>query len=205
MRPKKKIKLRMAAQIDITREMVEYGPDRDWSILWRSRYPNVKKPTWYRWVNEIKSGGVAARKAAEVVKAKADRDKQLLPRENTEQRIIENLPELVRPGDVANTGFVPVMNEIQRAIDRANHLMDYCESDNGQIRNPKLYLMASRHVLESLRTAAQVSNQLMDAQQTERFHQAIIESIMDVDRELAERVIRRLKDLNISWGCGLAF
>lgn len=199
-----KTEIRTAALNDITREMVKYGQDRDWSILWRSKYSAVKKPTWYRWVNEVKGDGVAGRKAAKAVKAKAKRDSQLLSQKNIVQELSDTLPEIVRPGDIANTGIIAVMDEINKAISRANRVIDICETADGRIRNPKMYLAASKHSLEALRTAAQVADQLMNAQKADRFLTAVFDCINDVDRELAERIVVRMRDLNDSWGSGLA-
>jgi hypothetical protein len=194
---------RAVAQAEIMQEMVDYGPGRDWSILWRSRYPDVKKPTWYRWVNAVKAGGVAAKAAAKTVKAKSDRRSRQAPKKSTRREVTASLPTVVSPNDVASSGILSVMNEVRNAVARAKRVLDMCETSEGKLRNPKLFLEASRHSMEALRTAAIVANQMMDAQQTERFHQAVIDCIEETDRDTAERILRRLKDLNVTWRTGL--
>ena len=178
---------RASAQVKIMQEMVVYGPGRDWSILWRRSYPDVPKQTWYRWVSEVKAGGVAAKAAAEKVKKKADRNRQLPPKKSTRLEVAATLPTVVTPNDVANNGISSVMAEIRKAVARAERVLNMCETADGKIRNPKLYLEASRHSLESLRTAAVVANQIMDTQNVEQFLQAMMDCIEEADRETAER------------------
>jgi len=115
----------------------------------------------------------------------------------------DQLPEVVRPDDITGgTGFMSIVGRIQSCIQHAEKIVAYCEMDDGKIRNPKLYLIASRHILEAMKAAANISHQLMDAQRLEQFHQAIFNRLKERDPVLVEQILDDLDQLNREWGVG---
>jgi len=195
---------RPQAMKDIARALARNGPEHDLRPLKSRKYADVPAATWWRWVKTVRDSGAPARKAAKRVKKHvAQRAKQADPAASITEAVAEQLPAVVKPEDVACTGVISAMDRIKECMDDANRVKEFCRTESGKIRNPKLYLVASRHILDSMKTAATISRQLMDAQRLEQFHRAILDEISELEPEMAERVLDRLDRLNLEWGAAV--
>jgi hypothetical protein len=187
---------------DITDIIVTNGGSaKQFRALRDEKYSGVPESTWYRWVRTVKDSGVTAKLSALRVKRKAggratanDVDASVA------KEAVKHLPVKVTPDDIIPSGFLKVMDQIQLCMLRAEKVVQHCEADSGKIRNPKLYLQASRHILDAMKTASYISNQLMEAQRVEQFHQAILNRLKERDPIFVEEILEDLERLNQEWG-----
>lgn len=186
---------------DITRVLSRLGPRDDLRRMKEKKYPDVPRRTWQRWIEKVESSGAPAIMAARRMKRKAaQRAGQPEPEESMVETVTERLPPVIRPEDVAGTGLIPAMDIIQKCLEDARQVQSHCQAEDGRLRNPKLYIAASRHMLDVMRTASYVAKQLTDAQRIEQFHMAMLDEIRSVDPVVAERILDRLEKINREWG-----
>ena len=193
---------RTQAMRDITRALSRHGPAHDLRPLKSRKYADVPRATWWRWVAKVRDSGAPGRKAAKRIKKKvARRAKKLDPKKSVAKDAEDQLPEVIRPSDISgDTGLISVVDRIQSCIQHAEKVVKWCEREDGSVRNPKLYLVASRHILEAMKTASSISHQLMDAQRIDQFHQAILNRLKERDPVLVEQILDDLERLNHEWG-----
>ncbi len=190
-------KIRLRAMKEIADGLAKHGPAFDLSALRQRRYAEVPSSSWYRWVATVRKSGAPGRKAAKRIKQRAtQRAQQPDPQGSIATDIQNQLPSVVRPGDIAGSGLISVMDRIRDCIQHARNVIDMCQASDGRIRNPKLYLLGSKHILDAMKTASYIAGQLMDAQRVEEFHMTILNELRDIDPALAERVLDRLEKLN---------
>ena len=196
--------IRQQACKDIAQILSRHGPKYELNQYWQKKYSEVPQSTWYRWVKRVRDSGMPGKKAAKRAKKRASqRAKQNDTKKSATMMVKDQLPEIVRPSDITDaTGLISVVDRIQSCIQHAKKILAYCEMSNGEIRNPRLYLIASRHILESIKAAAKVSHQLMEAQRLEQFHQAILNRLKARDPVLVEQILSDLEQLNREWGVG---
>lgn len=192
-----------AAQRDIVQALQNHGTDYDWTFL-RAKYPEVPKPTFYRWVQKVQGSGAYVAAAAKEIKKTAPRraKKATQNAEKLAARVVDQLPPAIRPEDVASTGFISVAEKINQCMQHADKVLALCEVEDGRIRNPKLYLQASKHMLSAMETAAKITAVLMDANRLEQFHRAIFERLRYRDPEVVALILEDLQALNAQWGIG---
>ncbi len=104
--------------------------------------------------------------------------------------------------DAIRRDGLPVQRIIRQAIRHGERVMATCATDDGRLRNPKLYLQGSRHMLDALKTAAAVSTAINEAEKVRRFHQSIMTRVRTRDPEMAAAIIADLRELAEEWGLG---
>ena len=167
----------------------------------RKNYPDISKTTFYRWVNKIKASGEPANKAALRIKRKAAVNQRADRREKgIDNRLTEVLPVKVTPNDICPSGYLNAVDQIRQCVGHAEKVIEHCRTKDGKIKNPKLYIQASKHILDGMKTAACVSGQIMEAQKVEKFHQAILSKLKEKDPAFVEEVLEALDKLNNEWG-----
>ncbi|MFQ5644705.1 MAG: hypothetical protein ACE5FQ_13560 [Thiogranum sp.] len=67
---------RRQAQNAIARALSTNGPFFDLSRLWETKYPEVPRATWYRWVAKVRDSGVPGRLFAKRIKQRVARRAQ---------------------------------------------------------------------------------------------------------------------------------
>lgn len=194
--------IRQQACKDIACALSRHGPRYDLNQFWLKKYSEVPRSTWHRWVKRVRDSGIPGKKAALRAKKKAaQRARQPDSQKPVAMAAKDQLPEVVRPGDITGgTGLVSVVDRIQSCIQHAEKVVALCEMDDGKIRNPKLYLIASRHILEAMKVAANITRQLMEAQRLEQFHETILNRLKERDPVLIEQILDDLEQLNREWG-----
>ncbi len=189
---------RRQAMKAITRILSRGGSKADVLDLRTQRYANVPSSTWHRWVSAVRDSGVPGRKAAIRAKKRATRrtNTEPDPKATALKDTAEQMPEVIRVDDIAGTPMFRVIDRIRACVAHADEVLAHCKTIDGRLRNPKLYIQASRHHLEALKTSAYITDKLMEAQRLEAFHQAILDEIAKIDLALAERIIERLEQMN---------
>lgn len=187
----KKLKLKIINEIKSA--LSEFGENGTAIASIQKSHPNVAKNTFYRWVNKVKNGGAPAKKTAlEIKRIKTNKQ------EADEARAM--MPANITPDDIGSIGYLNVVDQIGKCVGHADKVLAHCESDKERIRNPKLYLQASRHILDAMKTASYISTQLMEAQKIDQFHRAILKQLKTRDPELVELILMDLEQLNKDWG-----
>lgn len=199
------------------------GTSCDIGRLWEQRFPGIPKASWYRYraealgedgLSALVARNIAAKdkvrvrankkRAKDEIKEKIKREtqkKRKRPKnENVEQAVLSSLPEVIKPDDVITVGFIPAAIRINESIARGEKVVQHCLTPSGDIRNPRLFLQASRHVLEAMKVGAYVAVQLMEAQRIERFHQIVLRRIAERDAALVAEILSDLEQLNREWG-----
>ena len=188
-----KDKKRAFAVIAATLE--KYGPDFDFGQLRAAEFPGVPASTWYRWVTRIRATGVPVRAAVAALKArkgKTSSDKM----QEIERQAIAFLPPTVSPGDVTQQSLVDVTKKINDCMGHADAVLNLCLDVDGKVTNPDLYLRASRHHLDAMRTAAAVATVLNDVSRVEQYHAAIFAVLRKRDPTIVSEILGDLKKLS---------
>jgi len=194
---------RSEVQDRISRLLEQYGKDYNFTLL-LAEYPDVAKPTFYRWVNKIHSSGVpgqnAIRKARKRVKHKTKKEDIKTVHQQAALAVVEQLPTPPTVHETHGMSLDQVAVELNRCIDNANKVVEYAKREDGQVRNAKLLLTASEHLRRTIETSARLMEMLWDIKRTEQFHQAIFRRLKERDPAFVELILNDLKQLNIDWG-----
>ena len=190
-------------QARIAKLLEQYGKDYNFTLL-LAEYPDVPKPTFYRWINKIHSSGVpgqnAMRKARKRVKRKAKKDNIQAVHQQVAVEVIEHLPATPTVQETHGMSLEQVALELNRCIENANKVVEYAKREDGKVRNAKLLLTASEHLRRTIETSARLMEMLWDIKRTEQFHQAIFRRLKERDPAFVELILSDLKQLNIDWG-----
>ena len=195
------------AKAAIAAEMEHRGPNADWLSV-RARFPEVPKPTFYRWVKAADVGGKGFERAAREVK-KAAAERKARPKPTKLQRIqavVEleaELPAVVTMADLQTDGFSGVVSRIEACVTHAERVLKACEKEDGSIRMPKLYLQASNHILRSMDTASRVVGVLMDAERTRKYNEIMLRRIAARDPEVVRLILADMRALNEQLGVAI--
>ena len=179
----------------IAATLEKYGPDFDFGQLRAAEFPGVPASTWYRWVTRIRATGVPVRAAVAAMKARKVKSSNAKMKE-IERQAIAFLPPSVSPGDVTQHSLIDVVRKINDCMAHADAVLALCVDANGKISNPDLYLRASRHHLDSMRTASAVADTLNDVKRTEEYHRAIFEVLRKRDPTIVNEILGDLKKLS---------
>ena len=182
------VKSRTIRQIKVVLE--KYGDSGTEVSELQKSLTDVPRNSFYRWTRDIKNSGLQLKNTARNIKEI-----------DIEKGVSDNLPVNITPDHIgARGGYLSVVDQIGKCVIHADNVLAQCEDSKGKIRNPKLYLQASKHILEAMKTASYISNQLMEAQKVEQFHQAILAHLKARDPELVELILMDLEQLNKDWG-----
>ena len=179
----------------IAATLEKYGPDFDFGKLRAAEFPNVPASTWYRWVAKIRATGIPVRAAVAAMKARKRKtsEKQM---QEIERKAISFLPTAVSPGDVTQQSIIDVTKKINDCMAHADAVLALCLDGAGKVTNPDLYLRASRHHLDAMRTASAVADTLNDVKRTEEYHRAIFEVLRKRDPTIVNEILGDLKKLS---------
>ena len=168
---------------------------------------DVSERTLFRWCAEIMDGPAPARHIeAKVQEAVAARAAAPDPAADLERDVSAVLP--AKPVDVAATMSVgdatalDFLGLLKECLADAEKLKAHALTDEGKIRNAKLLLQSSEHVRRTLETAARLQDSLIEVARVGQFHRAIFEMLREESPAFAERVVIRLRQLNVQWGSG---
>jgi lipopolysaccharide biosynthesis regulator YciM len=165
-------------------------------------FPDIPKPTFYRWVANVRDSGRPARKAIaesrKAARALAQADKEVA----TAAALAEtrqHMPEAVAVEAINPVSNATVIQMVHECIGHARRALAHCVAEDGRIRNFKGFLQASNHQRVAIETLARVAERLADAQKIEQIHAAILEEITAADPATAARIVERLQRLRPAW------
>lgn len=173
----------------------KYGNEFDFYQLRTADFPGVPVSTWYRWLSKIRSTGAPARAAVAAMKMRKPKKISERQMKEVERKAVAFLPPAVTPGDVTQQSLIDVTKKINDCLAHADAVLDLCINEEGKITNPDLYLRASRHHLESMRTAAAVASVLTDVNRVEQYHAAIFSALRKRDPTLVQEIVEDLRRL----------
>jgi len=199
--------LREEVEAAVVKELARVGPDGfKHEAVVKAFADRGSRTTLYRWVTaSLKSGkaGIALEKqAAAATKRRAKRDAD--PAAGAARDVVAELPAPVSVAQAiapdAPDSAIPFMAKLQECFRTAEQILAYARTPEGAIRNAKLILAGSEHVRRTLETAARIQEGMLELQQVGRFHQAVFDVLKTADPAVAERVLIRLRQLNVTWG-----
>ncbi len=94
---------------------------------------------------------------------------------------------------------IPVMEKIRAVLAAAEDVMRKARGEGGIVRNAKLLLTAAENLRRGLDTAVKLQEMIMDGMEVDRFHAVCMEEIARCDPATAQRIVRRLQDVNSAW------
>lgn len=165
----------------------------------------VSRRTLYRWCADILASPTSLRQLeTSVTAAAADHaDGSDLAKQGHNQvraMLLPAPPDFVAAA-TANRGNrrLSFIGLIERCVEDAEDVLEYARTPEGDIRNARLVLAASRHLLQTVETAARVQSSLYDTEKMHRFNDQVIEAIMQESPECARKLLRRLEQLTDAW------
>jgi len=177
-------------------------------IVERFKGKGASRATLFRWIKATLESGKPAEalkmKAKAAMKRRAKRTAE--PATEAAREVVRALPS---PLDVAaaiapaapETG-VPFLDELKGCLMRAHKMVDHALAEDGKLRNAKLFLQGSEHVRRTIETLARVQEALLQTEHIKRYHDAMFDALRQESPEVAERILIRLRQLNLAWSVG---
>lgn len=221
------ISAQFAEEVDAL--VAKYGPNfqRADLVAKYSAMSGRDSTTIYRWLTAALKSGRPGRALAEQVKkdgpeARASVDDgriDVLPPAYTQaatglprrmldvasdkiaEDAVRNLPP---PPDVDVVAGMPVngvLIELTKIMRSAEEIMNSQRSEETRrVKNPRIFLMASEHKRRILETYMKLHERIMETMKVQNFHKAVMDILMEADPEMAQKVVKRLDELNDRMG-----
>ena len=143
----------------------------------------VSRTQLYEWIKDAVEGG----EASKVLK---------------ESRAIGGPVKTVRRRGWAASkpATMPVMEMLAECVSSARQIMQALTTEDGKVKNSRMFLTASEHLRRSLETAAKIYSGMEEIQQVAKFHAAVVEELRLESPTLAARVVQRMQALSRQWG-----
>ena len=194
-------KRKAACKAAILDHLDHAGP-REWNAV-RSAFPDVPHATFWRLVRDVKAEAMASK-----VQAAPPGDDQdavqgaIIDKTLDEGRrvIAQTLREPPRVRDLLGQDAIDPRAVLADCLANARAVIDHAQPDGGRVRQPKLLLAASRLMADVLRTAAAVSETLLEEGRIRDFYRMIMEEIAAESPACAARIAARLEALNARAG-----
>lgn len=100
-----------------------------------------------------------------------------------------------RPGGVGI-----VLAKLERAIDTVDQCITFAYGKNGELRNPRMALMAADGLRRCLETALKLHEAVDNVQAVQRFMDEVMAEVRGVSPEMANAVVERLQAVAGRWG-----
>lgn len=186
-------------------EMERVGPEafRAADVV-RQFVHEAGRATLFRWLGDLISSGRAGQHLARKVKEKAAARAASAPEcpaAAAAQEAAAALPVVVNLDDLAAAGGggIRVVDEIARCIALAKEVMAAARGPDGRVRMTKTALSASDHLRRSVETLHKLQQAVLEAEQIEAFHGAVLAEVAKESPECAERIVARLRHLNAQY------
>lgn len=192
--------LRKEFEHEIMEAFSTYGPDFDKAPLIRKYVEKgLNQSSVYRWFERIKASGAPGREFAKNAREEAAR-RQAAPEtaRPISAEIVEQLPVVPAADDVVGIGVGPMVTQLELCINTARRLLKQSEGEGGKIRNARQAMAASEHLRRCVDTMARLTETLIACQNVEDFHKACIDVISSENPEAAQKIILRLRQMNMS-------
>lgn len=168
----------------------------------------VPRRTAYRWISEILASPAPARRLETLAaEAAAGRAQAPDPGAALARDVGAVLPP--RPVDALGAttaarpgGRLAFMDILQQCLDDAEQVRAYARLPDGSPRSARLILAASKHLRQTIETAARIQETLASMAQLDEFHRAIMAGIAEESPATAERIVLRLRQISNTWADG---
>lgn len=157
----------------------------------RQRYPEISRPTFYRWLRMLRP--VVGREQALEAMQKAEELRQ-----GDDTAVRNNLavvPTLQAINPLSGSDVIQIVRDVMKM---AQESAEHCLRD-GRIRNLGGYDRAARTLLSAVDTLARVHERMMDAQKIEDMTAVIFEEISKEAPDTVMRIIMRLQGFQDKW------
>ena len=158
----------------------------------------ASRRTLYRWAAEILDSSAPAlhleKRVAEAVASRAKPDASSLEHDVAATR---PRPPVNALAAVSEDPDRPLrfMTLVESCVRDAQDVLAFARTADGNVRNAKLVILGSQHLLRTLEVAGKIQREMNNLAHLERFHAEIIAEIRMESPALAERVVRRLQIL----------
>jgi len=187
--PKKE---RLKAEQDIANHLAKHG-NKYWEKT-RNKHKNVPDATWWRWVNKLKSGKVAA------PKEHLKKSKEILMSDAA-----SHLPVAPSPATLAKTGAagvqaIDVFGKFSEVYGDAELLREAAFDGEGNIENLGAFSESIKHRRELLLSMVKSAQVLWELRKMQDYYDLILEAIKDVTPEAARKIADNLGALDKKHG-----
>ena len=178
----RKTDIMLEVKFAIEKYGVEAGPK-----LIREKYPDVSKPTWYRWLREVRAHPLDAA----IDKARKLAEKRL-PAVPSPQYLAEKPHESRKNIDMlTRLEALYADAELLRA-----HAVMTDKNGNDIVRNPMFFSQSIRLRSDLLDNALRALAQVWDLSRMQRLHDLILTEIGKADPDTQRRITAALKELD---------
>ncbi len=183
---------------------------RDWPGV-MAQFPEIPKPTFWRWVKELKKEVPAEPELASARKKlkSVEEGAKILRHEEAKAsgvgHIAKDLPAAPSPAYVSREGARAMANldftaEIGRLYSDAEALRTYSvtkdDAGNERIKNPLTFDRSVARRVSILETGLKALQELWDLRMMQSFYDSIIAEIGAESPEVQQRILKRLAELN---------
>ena len=163
----------------------KYGMEAAPALV-RERYPDVAKPTWYRWLRHVQASPI------EVAIESAKKAAKHLPSPPSPAYVLD------RPVE-ARKNF-NLMHQVERLASDAELLRSYSmkqtESGGEAIKIPTFFAQSINLRCNVIDMAVRLYQQVYDMRRMQNFYDACLDEIASESPEVAQRITERLAKLN---------
>jgi hypothetical protein len=167
----------------------KYGQEAGPKLV-REKYPEISKPTWYRYLNQV------AASPMEVAASKARGAARHLP--------AAPAPEYIAAKPVEARQNIDMLSRLESLYADAELLRAYSMTrdvdGNEKIKIPTFFSQSIKLRADLLDNALRAMAQVWDLQRMQKLHDLIIEEVGKADPETQKRITAALKDLDARVG-----
>jgi len=171
---------------------LEHTGSQGWDQV-RRDFEDIPIATWWRWVAAAKA--LVLDRKVRALGARADE----LAGDGL-RAIADALPTVPSIGSLCADTTLDPSALLYSCLLHAGEVVAHARGPDGKVRNPKLLLAGSRHIVDVLRTAAAISSTLLDERQARAFYKALMAEMEAESPEFAARVTARFEAFNNQMG-----
>ncbi len=184
-------------------QLLRVGPDkfRAATVVEQFADTGIARSSLYRWIAAAHADGKVGQAASQAVRRRvAQRVRKRKPAPDAAAEIAEKLPELIKPDDIVPSRSGSIIDHLRACVDAATKVMAFAKAPDGNVRNPKLLLLASEHLRRCAETVQRIHERIFELQRIEEFHRQIIEEVRKESPACAERILVQLDQLSQRFG-----
>ncbi len=187
-------RLKADCRAAIARHLATEGSG-DWDVVMKA-YPGVPPSSFWRWVREVRAETLTDR--AEPIPADIDPQaaQDAIDDIGVEAAVGQKLTRPPGVSDLCRAGVIDANAVLAEGLKIATEIIDGARDQNGKIRVSKTALQAVNVQANILKTAAAISNTLLEERRIRDFYRAVMAEIMAESPSCAARIAARLEALN---------
>lgn len=183
-----------ACRAAIAKHLADEGA-ADWRSVMQ-RFPQVNERTFWRMVKAVRAETLTDR--AEPIPADIDPQaaQDAIDDIGVEAAVGQKLTRPPGVSDLCRAGVIDANAVLAEGLKIATEIIDGARDQNGKIRVSKTALQAVNVQANILKTAAAISNTLLEERRIRDFYRAVMQEIMAESPSCAARIAARLEALN---------